>query len=163
MKFETSKVIYDSSTIKLTEENAGKEFYFSDYILDLSEIVEHETVDFRGYVVGIDDSDVPFSVKTADGDIRYARLLYPAEGKVIKKYRPYENKNELYDDVYKRQPKTIPVNARPLTWIMGKGNGNVLLITGYLSNGILADDFYSFEELFEKFEYLDGTPCGVRL
>ena len=163
MKFETSKVIYDNKQDDITQ-LLGKPFYFHDNLLDLQKVVESENRERVGILLDVKDATFPFMIEEENGNRIWASLIYQAEGvnMVRKEYRAYEYRQELYNKAYDLN-EGVPEFARPLVWIRHKESGNVLLITGYLNNGVFADTFYSFAELFEKFEYLDGTPCGVRV
>ena len=165
MMFETSKVIYDCMKVFPSEETKGAEYYFHNNLLALNKAVENESLDFRGKLVDVEDSDEPFVLRTPEGEIAHASLIYPIpidETKVIVPvYRPFKDISEVYKVVYEKWGKNTPEDARPFVWIFHKESGNVLLITGYLNNGIFADNFYSFEELFDNFLFLDGSYCGV--
>ena len=156
MDFDITKVIFDVCDARV-KDLIGKKVVLGTNLFAISKDVERETDAFVDVLKGIDKIHGYFMFDNG----RMANLIYPAT-EIENSYRPYKERQEVYNAAYDRSPKTPP-DARPFVWIRHKESGNILLVTGYLTNGIFADNFYSFEELFEKFEYLDGTPCGVRL
>ena len=176
MKFEIHKVEYDGDKTFLP---AIEEVYYEDDLLRLQKVVEEESVNRRGRLLKVDNDLIPFKVQNPEGMEIWVKYIYPIprdETKVLSKesleekgyiepnkepsYRPYKNKQEVLDDAYAMQVKAIPPNARPLVWIKHKGTGDMYLIGGFCNYGVIADAFYSFEELFNQFEYLNGMPCG---
>ena len=176
MKFEISKVEYDGrKTMPVFDE-----VYYEDDLLRLQKVVEEESVNRRGRIVKVEDDTIPFKVQTPEGIEIWVKYIYPIpkdETKIISKgaleekgyvvdpeieYRPYKSIQEILDDCYSMQAKAIPPNARPLTWVARKNVGDEYLINGFCKNGVMIDAFYSYEELFCQFEYLNGMPCGVR-
>lgn len=161
------------------------EVYVGDTVKELKFNVEHENSARRGKLRSVsEDVTFPFKVIMPNGIEQFFALVYPIpvdETKVISKkaleekgyiepvnkndviFRPFKNMKEILDDCYSMQVKAIPPNARPLTWVARKNVGDEYLITGFCENGVMIDAFYSFEELFEQFEYLNGMPCGVRV
>ena len=156
MDFDITKVIFDVEDERV-KNLIGKRVIFGTDIRSLKKDIEQYKVLSIGILRGVDKRTQYFVFDNG----RYANVIYP-DTEVEGDYRPYKERQEVYNAAYDRSPKTPP-DARPFVWIRHKESGNILLVTGYLTNGIFADNFYSFEELFEKFEYLDGTPCGVRL
>jgi hypothetical protein len=154
MGFDITKVIFDVEDERV-KDLIGKWVVFRQNLLSLKESIEHSTVLPGAILRGVDKERNYFCFD----DGRYTNLIYLTER--LGAYRPYKERQEVYNATYDRVPKT-PSDARPFVWIRHKESGNILLVTGFLTNGIFADNFYSFEELFEKFEYLDGLPCGVR-
>lgn len=155
MDFDITKVIFDVEDERV-KDLIGKKVVLGTNLFAISKNVERETDAFVCVLKGIDKIHNYFMFDNG----RLANLIYPIEDRQTS-YRPYKERQEVYNAAYDRSPKTPP-DARPFVWIRHKESGNILLVTGFLTNGIFADNFYSFEELFEKFEYLDGLPCGVR-
>lgn len=178
MKFEISKVEYDGNkTMPVFDE-----VFYEDDLLHLQKVVEEESANRRGRIVRVDDDTIPFKVQTPEGIEIWVKYIYPIpkdETKVISRgalekkgyiepekeptFRPYKTKQEILDDCYSMQVKAIPPNARPLTWVARKNVGDIYLINGFCENGVMIDAFYSYEELFCQFKYLNGMPCGVRV
>ena len=180
MKFEIHKVEYDGSRTMPTFE----EVYYEDDLLSLQKVVEEESANRRGRIVKVDADSLPFKVKTPEGIVIWVKYIYPIpkdETKVISRealiekgylksiepdgnekvtYRPYKSIQEMLDDGYAINAKAIPPYARPLVWVCRKHTGDEYLINGFCTNGVMIDAFYTYEELFEQFEYLNGMPCG---
>lgn len=84
-----------------------------------------------------------------------------------KEYRPFNSIDELTTEFKKRFWTQTPAYALPLIWVKSKGNNDRYLITGYIDNEdykqvVAADNkYYGLIVLFENFEFLDGSPCGV--
>ena len=179
MKFEIHKVEYDGrKTMPVFDE-----VFYEDDLLRLEKVVEEESANRRGRLVWVDADSMPFKVQTPEGTEIWVKYIYPIpkdETKVISKealeekgyiepvkekdviFRPYKSKQEVLDDCYSMQVKAIPPNARPLTWVKNKTTGDMFLINGFCTYGVMVDAFYSFEDFFKFFEYLNGMPCGVR-
>lgn len=189
MDFQITRVQYKTNKPIVAWAESHFEVYVGDTIQELEFNVVHENSARRAMLMEVMEGvSFPFKVKLPSGIEQYFALVYPIpvdETKVIQaepeivvqnepetmvknepevepvgRYRPYKDRAELYNYVFAKAPESLPALARPLVWIKHKESGNVLLITGYLNNGIFADNFYSFEELYEKFEYMSGKPCG---
>lgn len=181
MDFQISRVQYKTNKPIVAWAEEHYEVYVGDTVQELEFNVVHENSARRAMLMEVMEGvSFPFRVKLPSGAEQFFALVYPIpvdETKVImteqkpvvqkepevehvERYRPYKDRAELYNYVFGKAPAGLPENARPLVWIKHKESDNVLLITGYLNNGIFADNFYSFEELYEKFEYMSGKPCG---
>lgn len=74
--------------------------------------------------------------------------------KVIDKYIPYDDTNELF--VYNDTSQPI--------WFKEKRNDAMVLMTAYGENWVELNRYvYGMQELFNNFEYADGTPIGIKL
>ena len=179
MTFETHKVIYNSA-----EENKillGKEVYFANDLLELSHNVEKENIGARAILLQVDDDTLPFKVKLPSGCETWVKLLYPIPEEnithIVKDeeksfvpephYRPFNNISELEKRWSEINPADKPRFVMPLIWVSYKvENANspvtIQMITAFTSNGVeMGAEFMSWEYLFEKMVFLDGTPCGV--
>lgn len=72
-----------------------------------------------------------------------------------KKYRPFKDCSELVNHC-----------GTKLIWIRDKtedAKGDIELITGFTEHGnvLLNGTSYPLQHLFQMYEFLDGTPCGV--
>lgn len=79
------------------------------------------------------------------------------------KYRPYESTEEMIEDFVKRfVHKDIPKYARPFIWVRGKYTPFDFVITVYGKEAVFFNigSRHELKQLFEEFEYLDGTPVG---
>lgn len=87
--------------------------------------------------------------------------LKPADPK--KKYRPYESSAEMIADFKERFLKVrVPSYANQLIWVEDKRRDSISLISGYISKDIVyvMDSMVLVEDLFEFYNYLDGSPIG---
>lgn len=77
------------------------------------------------------------------------------------KYRPFENKEECWEEMLKHQP---------FGWVFNKSNDYLnieCVYTGYLENcyGVrLQQDKInsSFDNMFKNYKFADGTPFGIK-
>ena len=97
--------------------------------------------------------------------LRQLREMFP---EYAKKYRPFKNYDEfakIYLKKYRNRIGLEPMNTgldNPYIWVKDKECFNSFLITGVQSGAIwIVDKWYDFEELLEKFSFVDGTACGV--
>lgn len=99
----------------------------------------------------------------------YEPLEPKIEPKAEKHYRPFKDTDELIKVWNKKfyldfKPSHDPLTM-PLIWVRGKISKNTntgWLVTGIGYDGVaLGDTSLSWEELFEDWEFLDGSPCGV--
>ena len=77
-----------------------------------------------------------------------------------KKYRPYENTDEMIEDWKERfGAKDWPSHSMPLIWVAcGEAKK---FIHGYAERTVDMDEnVYEMGELLSDFTYLDGSPCG---
>ena len=83
-----------------------------------------------------------------------------------KEYVPFENTQELIEAWEKKYPtnKDRPNGTMPLIWIMPKDNKrNVSLIIEFGNLGVATSlNVITFEILFEKWLFADGSICGKR-
>lgn len=94
----------------------------------------------------------------------------PAQEKTAEKeYRPFASLDELRAEFVKRFKTKTPSYALPLIWVKSiKDNNDRYLITGYIENEEdgqllqIGDRYYGLSVFFEGFEFLDGSPCGVK-
>ena len=70
------------------------------------------------------------------------------------KYRPFKHQEECWNEMLKHQP---------FGWIRNKINRTMIHISfahgGYV---MLATDTRGFSDVFDKFEFIDGTPFGIK-
>lgn len=70
------------------------------------------------------------------------------------KYRPFKNQEECWQEMLKHQP---------FGWIRNKVNRAVIHITFALGGYVmLATENHGFSDVFDKFEFIDGTPFGIK-
>lgn len=77
------------------------------------------------------------------------------------KYRPFENKEECWEEMQKHQP---------FGWVVNKSNDYLnieCVFSGYLENcygvRLQQDKIYSsFENMFKNYKFADGAPFGIK-
>lgn len=76
-------------------------------------------------------------------------------------YRPYYSVKEMLED-YKKRFKTK--DRIPLIWLRDKFylDDIGLIVSFGITTVCITDVGYSLEEVFDKFVYIDETPCGVK-
>lgn len=83
------------------------------------------------------------------------------------KWRSFKDIQELKNTWYRRVVDCEPIDfIEPMIWVRSKSNTtSTYLITHYCENmGVVHLCGYlnvGLEQLFEDYEFLDGTPCGV--
>ena len=84
-------------------------------------------------------------------------------------WHPYRDCSEMIDDFIKRFYTDDSISFTPLIWLKRKDSPDRrFLVTGFdddecRESGVYTSvDWYSLDELFVNFTYLDGTVCGIK-
>ena len=80
-------------------------------------------------------------------------------------YRPFKDCDELIEWWDKhRTVKDRPQNAMPLIWLKHKveSDKKCIIIAYWDTVVFLRNEWLTLEYLFKNYEFLDGTPCGVK-
>ena len=163
MLFETHKVIYSG---KDAENLIGKEFYYSNDLLELCLDVEKENIYSRAILVKADNDMLPFKMRDVGGHEVWVKLLYPIpeeniihivkdepeteinyprevlpneeEKEVIYEphYRAFNSVEELIERWNFLNPCTRPAHTMPLVWVKYKDSNTRQLVTAFADNGI---------------------------
>ena len=164
MEFLKEKVF---TALNADEAKAGSKGYFADNLDTLKCLVN------RNAVTGVLNEVYPEDWRARFGkkDCNFMfTLFYLVEEPAEEKYRPYKNTDELIEDWKER---TLAYGSAyfsknpmfcPSIWVKCSENSACKhLITDFTYNSIGINDLIcGFEELFEGFTYLDGTPCGKK-
>lgn len=84
-----------------------------------------------------------------------------------KEYRPFNSIDELTAEFKKRFRTQTPSYALPLIWVKQKDKDERYLITGFVKSEQsgqlvkIGNGYFGLGVLFEHYEFLDGSPCGV--
>ena len=71
------------------------------------------------------------------------------------KYRPFKSQEECWQEMLKHQP---------FGWIRNKVNRAMINIAFALGGYVmLATENRGFSDVFDKFEFIDGTPFGIKI
>lgn len=169
MEFDVNKVFVSLSA---DDVKIGSRGYCADSLTDLKIRVEHEDELAYGEVIKIHGKDCLYRFRI-DNIIDKA-FFYLVEEPKEKKFHPYSNPDEMIEDFKKRYSsyggwsgKENPM-YNPMIWVKVKGvEKNKYLITGFQENERVTMNFKEnifttgFCTLFDKFTYLDGSPCGI--
>lgn len=168
MEFDKSKVF---TALNADEVKLGSKGYYADNLNTLKERVGNNDQSYYGVITDITDARKTYRFQT--GKICY-NLFYLVEEPQEKKFRPYKDTDEMIEDFKRRYSsyggwsgKGNPM-YNPMIWVKAKGvEKNKYLITGFQENERVTMNFDNdifttgFCTLFDKFTYLDGSPCGI--
>lgn len=118
-----------------------------------------KTVQFRNPV---DNNWVMVIKPTWETDIEYR--VKPEEPEE-KKYRPYESSAEMIADFMGRFKVKCPSYCEPLVWVKSKDVNRQTLVSAFREDNVSIDFnpfIIEFEQLFNDYIYLDGSPCGMK-
>ena len=167
MEFDVNKVFVSLSA---DDVKIGSKGYCADSLVTLKTQVEYEDKLAYGEVTRILDKDCLYRFRI-DNIIDKA-FFYLVEEPEEKKFRPYSNPDEMIEDFKKRYNTYGGWSGKdnPLIWIKSKNTGFRHLVTDYgcgddgpCNKSCIWIGSFSlvFKELFDKYTYLDGTPCGI--
>lgn len=80
-----------------------------------------------------------------------SRLFYRI--KPEPKYRPFETKEECWNEMHKHPD---------FGWVVSKNCKTICQIDSISNNLIIDYAIYSLDEMYQKYEFLDGTPFGIK-
>ena len=178
---------YDSVIIDPNKEGVesliGKEVYFSDIPNICLENANKNDISYFGTLERIrKDGNNPFMVKSILSTT-YWSCIIPKKEEPKPKYVHFENAEEFLDAYYRNETKKLDGIYRYLAtrgiWIKGKGTYNsYYMITELWDDGVIigdskinttkvssdryftANDITDWHELYDKYTFLDGSPCG---
>ena len=178
---------YDNVLINPTKEGIesliGKEVYCHENPYLCLKNANKKSTDFLGVLMKIHkDSNNPFCVKQNYGVYKYPCIIEKKE-EPKPKYVHFENAEEFLDAYYRNETKKLDGIYRYLAtrgiWIKGKGTYNsYYMITELWDDGVIigdskinttqvssdryftANDITDWHELYDKYTFLDGSPCG---
>lgn len=85
---------------------------------------------------------------------------------VAEKWRPYKDVNELITAWQGKTGITARQNTMPLIWVKYNNTpyekAQIMAFDNKNDAICVIDTWYDLTELFDKFTYLDGTPCGIK-
>lgn len=167
MEFDKSKVY---TALNADEVKNGSMGYFAGTINGLRGVVEQESrLQYGAVRIRGDDELYRFHFEAKGEDLYDYNLFYLVEEPKEEKLRPYRDIEELKQDFSKRYNSYTDWNGKvnpmysPLIWVKSKRTGYQRLITAYSKDIIqLGSLSICLQDLFEDFEYLDGTSCGIK-
>lgn len=91
-------------------------------------------------------------VELEDPEFSYSASIYRIKPET--KYRPFKNGDECFEEMRKHEP---------FGWLKPKSEDYKTFIAEVGSASVSTyDDCYNYEYLFSDFEFIDGTPFGIR-
>lgn len=172
MKFYVDKVFV---SLNADDVKIGSKGYCADSLVNLKAAVENEVRLAYGKVTRINDKYCPYRFRI--DNITDKAFFYLIKESQEDKFRPYSNPDEMIEDFKKRynayggwSGKDNPM-YNPMIWIKSKATGFRHLVTDYSDDNCghcnksciwIGSLSIMFKELFDKYTYLDGTPCGIK-
>lgn len=174
---------YDNILINPSKEGIesliGKEVYCHENPCLCLKNANKKSTDFLGVLVEIHKyNNVPFCVKQKYGVYKYPCIIEKKE-EPKPEYVPFESIEEFLTDYFKSVANSESIQKTiSSTGIWLKHNDAFLLVTEIWNRGVvigdgkmetmkIGDDKYlttnfiiDWYELYEKYTFLDGTPCG---
>ncbi len=156
MIFDKSKVY---TSINADELKVGDKVIVADDLVFLKALVERgsrlSTID------EIYDENCQSRFVVEGYDYVYS-LAYLVERAEERKWRPYKNTDEMIADFKKRFNIQCANYELPLIWVQEKNTAYKRFIANFYGAVVgMTDDTKLLSKLFNRYTYLDGTPCGV--
>ena len=161
---------YDNVLINPSKEGIesliGKEVYCHENPCLCLKNANKKSTDFLGVLMKIHkDSNNPFCVKQNDGVYKYSCIIEKKE-EPKPKYMPFKDMYEFVNRYFylntndnEQSLQLLNMNA---IWLRYNNNA-IRLVTDIWTDGVyLGSDRLKtkWEELFSKYTFLDGSPCG---
>ena len=157
MEFDIKKVF---SAVNAKELKKGDKVICADDLAMLKDLVEQDRE--GGTIANILDRNA-FRFMTNTGEI--AAFAYLVE-RAAENWRPYKDVNELISAWQKKTGVTARPNTMPLIWVKYNNTpyetAQIMAFDNKNEAICVIDTWYDLTELFDKFTYLDGTPCGIK-
>ena len=164
MTFDKNKVY---TALNADEVKVGSKGYFADSITELKNKIKDEDEKFSEVGKVYTENNI---YRFSDSNGFDYSLFYIVGAPAEDKYRPYETTDEMIEDFKERAKKHYNANffKCPMfhvsVWVKNKQTGCMCLVTDYLERTVFCSEFsYTMEELFDKYTYLDGSPCGKKI
>lgn len=112
---------------------------------------------------GIGSGDATYRFNAGENMVScsYA-LAYLVERAEEKKWRPYKDTDEMIEDFKKRFNVVCSMYELPLIWVQEKNTASKRFIANFYGSIVgMTDDTKLLSKLFDRYTYLDGSPCGV--
>lgn len=151
-------------TSERAKEAIGRLVYYADVPLNCINYANVGLISFLGVLDETNQKCYPFYIK---GNTQWACIIVKKEEPKTK-YVPFESKEEFvrrYTEVKEGADfDTFEDNLFQCgMWLRYKENGDLILVTGLCDGAIYVRDFtfgVTWKEVLNKFEFLDGAPCG---
>lgn len=158
MELDESRIY---TAVNANEVKSGCVGYFADTLSCLRKAVEQEDREAYGEIkdIGVDSDLCRFYIKGR----RCYNLFYLVEEPQKKKFRPYNDTNEMIDH-FNEHFELIPREYHlPILWIKSKSTGRKHLITDCENDCVwIGSVSIKFKDLYEHYTWLDDSPCGIK-
>ena len=142
------------------ELKVGDKVYLGDSIVELRYKFENYDYSPSELCHISDEGDWEFNFATKD---TAGTLAYLVERKKEKKWRPYKDCDEMIADYKKRFNVYCSEHELPLIWVEHKISRTKRLITSFCTSAIgISDDVILLSKLLDRYDYCDGSPCGIK-
>lgn len=115
----------------------------------LQAFAEGKVIEYRTKPSSLKDSETPNEWT----EMKEFVFLNNTEYRIKPKYRPFENKEECWQEMLKHQP---------FAWIKEKYSDRYNLITEVNGLSIRVKEVYLFTDSFKYYTFADGTPFGIK-
>ena len=155
----------------------GKECYFSDYPKQLLNGARNNSPEYLDCLTDIrKEAACTFVDKNGSGWILI--IIKKEEPKPKPKYIPFESVEEFLDEYFLNKEKYTTGILLKLEgiWLREKDTGALCMATEIWDEGLVIgdtkltisgtdvfNDTTDWDELFSKYSFVDGTPCGKKI
>lgn len=158
MEFKKENVY---TALNANELNVGDKVIVADDLIYLKTLVERGSE--LNTIKEIYDGNYMCRFSVAGDDYIY-NLAYLVKRAEEKKWRPYENCNEMIADFKKRFNVDCADYELPLIWVKSNSDNLTSLITDFFIDIIFRSNIeVCLKDLFNDYTYLDGSPCGLEI
>ena len=83
--------------------------------------------------------------------------------KPTEQFRPYKDTDEMIRDWYDRRHEVLFDTIMPLIWVKNKEDKLKLSVISFSKDAVFTSEgWVDMQELFDDYEYLDGSKIGVK-
>lgn len=170
-KYSYADIIMDPEDPRL-EGAIGKECYFGDYPTKLLERAKSNSPVVSYYRLRSIRKDEPYPFADEDG---HTWILIIIKKEEEPEYIPFESVEEFLDEYFLNKEKYTTGILLKLegVWLREKETGALYMATEIWDEGLVIgdtkltisgtnvfNDMMEWDELFNKYSFLDGSPCG---
>lgn len=161
MEFDKNRV-YTALTADVIK--PGSKGYYADCIADLEERVHFDNKNHYGEVMLINPTAFTYRFKlTKVAGSDFALFYLVEEPGEEKEFRPFRDTDEMVKDFQGRYNLSAKDYSLPFIYIKNKHTEERSMIISFKKQlVIIPEKCLSLNYLFDNYEYLDGTPCGIK-
>ena len=154
----------------------GKECYLSDYPKEALDNARNDSMKYR--LIRIDEKEICPFVDHEYEDNWSIVIIKKEEQKPKPEYIPFESVEEFLDEYFLNKEKYTTGILLKLEgiWLREKETGALCMATEIWDEGLVIgdtkltisgtdvfNDTTDWDELFSKYTFIDGTPCGKKI